>query len=271
MKRKQIVLLCCTLAVAAFLLIGILGSLQIEVTNYTVSHKDIPQAFQGFRIAQISDLHNDEFGSSNEKLLALLKTAAPDIIVITGDLIDSYHTDVDISADFMEQAMQIAPCYYVCGNHEMRIPNDYATLKKRMKACGVTILEDRSVLLTRENASLQLTGLEDRSRLTSQQVFHLLDISSYNILLSHRPEHFSVYGDIGADLVLSGHAHGGQIRLPLIGAIFAPGQGLFPEYADGIHTAGGTTLAISRGLGNSSFPFRFYCPPELVIITLQSE
>ena len=271
MKRKKLLLLLLALAILAFLLIGILGSLRIQITEHTVTSANIPKSFDGFCIAQISDLHNREFGANNETLLSLLENTAPDIIVVTGDLIDSYRTNVDISVAFMEAAVKIAPCYYVSGNHEHRIPNEYARLKKAMKACGVTVLEDRSVLIRRGDAAIELAGLADRSKLSAGQFYGLLDQNSFSILLSHRPEHYSVYRELGADLIFSGHAHGGQICLPGIGALFAPGEGLFPKYADGIHTVENSTLAVSRGLGNSSFPFRFYCPPELLIVRLRSE
>lgn len=268
MKRKQLVLLLCILVVVVFLLIGIFGSLQVEVTTCTVCAPNLPQSFNGFCIVQISDLHNTEFGPHNEQLLSLIRTAKPDMIVVTGDLIDSYRTKPDVSLSFMEEAVKIAPCYYVCGNHELRMPNEYASLKKSMQKYGVIVLEDRSLLLQNGNEHIQLMGLVDRSKLSAKQLPELIDPNLYTILLSHRPEHFSAYEQFGADLVFSGHAHGGQIRLPIIGALFAPGEGFFPKYADGLHTVGNTTLVVSRGLGNSSFPFRFYCPPELVVLRL---
>lgn len=271
MKRKHLITLICAIACVVFLLIGVLCSLSIQVTHYTVTSPNIPKSFDGFRIAHITDLHNDEFGTDNDTLISLLESAQPDIIVITGDLIDSYNTDVDISVSFISRATQIASCYYVCGNHELRMPNEYASLKKQMKAYGVTILEDRSAVIEINGESIQLTGLVDRSKLSAQQVSHLTDSTHYTVLLSHRPEHFSQYMAMGADLVFSGHAHGGQIRLPIIGALFAPGEGFLPKYADGMHTNNGTTLVVSRGLGNSSFPIRFYCPPELVIVQLKAQ
>jgi len=271
MKRKHLFILLTCLVVCVFLLIGIISSLQIEVTCYTVCDASIPGSFDGFRIAQISDLHNREFGKDNRALLTLLESEAPDMIVVTGDLIDSYRTDPEVSCAFMERAVKIAPCYYVCGNHELRMPGEYAALKKRLTACGVTVLEDQYQTLTKDGESIVLAGLVDRRKLSTNQVSQLTGSDSYSILLSHRPEHFSIYREGGADLIFSGHAHGGQIRLPLLGAIFAPGLGFFPKYADGVHTVHNATMVISRGLGNSSLPFRLYCAPELVIVRLQHE
>ncbi len=271
MTRIKWILLFCGLTLAILVLIGLLGSVSLTIKNHVVTDSDLPSAFSGFRIAHISDLHNAEFGQNNETLLKAIREAEPDIIVVTGDLIDSRQTDVDISASFMEQAVKIAPCYYVYGNHETRRPNEYAQLRNRMKDCGVTILEDKTVLLHRGDEAIQIAGLMDYSKLSDIYVSYLFEPGYYTLLLTHRPEHFDVYTRSGADLVLAGHAHGGQIRLPLIGALYAPGQGLFPSYADGLHSAGSTTMVVSSGLGNSLLPFRFYCPPELVIIELTCE
>lgn len=271
LTRKKLFYSIAGLLFLLFILWGLLGSLSVQVTEYTVSSSSLPAAFDGFRIAHISDLHNEEFGADNEQLLSLLRSATPDMIVITGDLIDSYDTDVEVSAKFMEEAVKIAPCYYVCGNHELRMPNEYAALKKQMKACGVTVLEDRSIRIGKDGDHIQITGLVDYAKLSDNYISYISEPDHYTVLLTHRPEHFDTYCQAGSDLVFAGHAHGGQIRLPLVGALFAPGQGILPRYADGMHTAGFTTMLVSRGLGNSSLPFRFYCSPELVIAELRCE
>ena len=254
---------------------------RITVTEYTIKDNEIPESFSGYRIVQISDLHNAEFGSENELLLNNIRLLQPDIIVLTGDLIDSYHTDVDISLAFVRQAVQIAPTYYVFGNHEVRIPDAYRRLKAGMEDAGVVIL-DESILLKRDSEVLALVGVPDPSALGvdsqayTKAIDSLLeerksDRSTYSVLLCHRPEVFDAFVENGVDLVFTGHTHGGQIRLPLIGAVFAPDQGLFPAYDAGIFTKEDTTMIISRGLGNSSFPFRVDCPPEIVVATLMHE
>lgn len=254
---------------------------RITVTEYTIKDNEIPESFSGYRIVQISDLHNAEFGSENELLLNNIRLLQPDIIVLTGDLIDSYHTDVDISLAFVRQAVQIAPTYYVFGNHEVRIPDAYRRLKAGMEDAGVVIL-DESILLKRDSEVLALVGVPDPSALGvdsqayTKAIDSLLeerksDRSTYSVLLCHRPEVFDAFVENGVDLVFTGHTHGGQIRLPLIGAVFAPDQGLFPVYDAGIFTKEDTTMIISRGLGNSSFPFRVDCPPEIVVATLMHE
>lgn len=254
---------------------------RITVTEYTIKDNEIPESFSGYRIVQISDLHNAEFGSENELLLNNIRLLQPDIIVLTGDLIDSYHTDVDISLAFVRQAVQIAPTYYVFGNHEVRIPDAYRRLKAGMEDAGVVILEE-SILLKRDSEVLALVGVPDPSALgVDSQAYtkaidslleeRISDRSTYSVLLCHRPEVFDAFVENGVDLVFTGHTHGGQIRLPLIGAVFAPDQGLFPVYDAGIFTKEDTTMIISRGLGNSSFPFRVDCPPEIVVATLMHE
>lgn len=243
----------------------------IEVNEWTIESADIPEQFGGFRIAQVSDLHNAEFGRGNETLLKLLRESEPDIIVITGDLIDSRNTDLQIALAFAEKAVQIAPCYYVSGNHESRI-SGWAALRKGLSDAGVTVLEDRSVTLERSGGTLTLVGLADPD-FRGPFVAGLREMSgqqeSYTILLSHRPEYFELYADCGVDLVFSGHAHGGQVRLPFVGGLIAPGQGLFPEYDSGLYRQGDTVMLVSRGLGNSIAPLRVNDRPEILVAVLK--
>ena len=243
----------------------------IEVNEWTIESADIPEQFGGFRIAQVSDLHNAEFGRDNERLLKLLRESEPDIIVITGDLIDSRNTDLQIALAFAEKAVQIAPCYYVSGNHESRI-SGWAALRKGLSDAGVTVLEDRSVTLERSGGTLTLVGLADPD-FRGPFVAGLREMSGqqegYTILLSHRPEYFELYADCGVDLVFSGHAHGGQVRLPFVGGLIAPGQGLFPEYDSGLYRQGDTVMLVSRGLGNSIAPLRVNDRPEILVAVLK--
>ena len=243
----------------------------IEVNEWTIESADIPEQFGGFRIAQVSDLHNAEFGRDNERLLKLLRESEPDIIVITGDLIDSRNTDLQIALAFAEKAVQIAPCYYVSGNHESRI-SGWAALRKGLSDAGVTVLEDRSVMLERSGGTLTLVGLADPD-FRGPFVAGLREMSGqqegYTILLSHRPEYFELYADCGVDLVFSGHAHGGQVRLPFVGGLIAPGQGLFPEYDSGLYRQGDTVMLVSRGLGNSIAPLRVNDRPEILVAVLK--
>lgn len=254
----------------------------VEMTVYEIKSSRLPKAFSGFRIAQISDLHNDEMGNDNKDLIGLLQDAKPDIIVITGDMIDSYDTHVDIAIAFAEKAVTIAPCYYVSGNHESRL-GEYAELKAAFDRLGVTVLEDETATISKNGETINIVGIIDPSFKTVYKTDNesaVLDDAlaaikhqdgEYTILLSHRPEMFEIYAKYGIDLVFSGHAHGGQFRLPFVGGLYAPSQGVFPKYDAGVFTDGNTSMVVSRGIGNSSFPLRFNNRPELVLAVLTAE
>lgn len=257
------------------------GNTALEVNEYEIRSDRIPEAFSGFRIAQISDLHNAEFGECNEKLMKMLSQTQPDMIVLTGDLIDSRRTDIGIALEFARNAVKIAPVYYVSGNHEARI-SEYQDLKTGLEEAGVIVLENEKVILEQEGERITLIGLEDPSfeedylfgddaSITRATLSELRNESDgYTILLSHRSELFDVYVQPGVDLVFSGHAHGGQFRLPFIGGLVAPNQGFFPKYDAGQFTKDNTTMIVSRGVGNSIFPVRFNNRPEIIVVTLHN-
>ena len=258
-----------------------LGNTALELNTYTISSRGLPDAFDGYRIAQVSDLHNAEFGDGNQRLLDMLREAEPDMIAITGDLIDSRKTNIAVALAFAEEAVRIAPCYYVSGNHEARVP-EYRELKAGLEAAGVTVLDDARVEIEISGKSITIIGVNDPSfladYLTSDAAVmdrKLSELSSedagFAILLSHRPELFDTYVAHDMDLILTGHAHGGQFRLPLIGGLIAPNQGLFPKYNDGLYSEGNTNMIVSRGLGNSIIPFRFNNRPEVVLIELKGQ
>ena len=259
------------------------GNSALMVSMVNISSDRIASAFSNFRIAQVSDLHNAEFGKSNTELIELLSEHEPDIIVITGDLIDAGHTDIEIAFDFIKQAVQIAPVYFVTGNHEANFSH-YDQFKTGLEASGVTVLEDEAIQLVHNNEMITLIGLSDSDFTIKGDMFNeapamvntklnslIDDENSYTILLSHRPELFETYVCCGVDLVLCGHAHGGQFRLPFIGGLVAPNQGLFPKYDSGLYTDGKTNMVVSRGLGNSIIPFRFNNRPEVVLVELNTE
>lgn len=253
----------------------------LERNTYTIRSPELPDVFDGCRIAQVSDLHNAEFGDRNQRLLEMLREAEPDMIAITGDLIDSRKTNIAVALAFAEEAVKIAPCYYVSGNHEARV-SEYQDLKTGLEAAGVTVLDDAQVRIEVSGESITVIGVNDPSfhadYLTSdaavmdRKLSELsLEAAGFTILLSHRPELFDTYADHNMNLVLSGHAHGGQFRLPLIGGLIAPNQGLFPKYDAGLYSDGSTNMIVSRGLGNSIIPFRFNNRPEVVLIELKGQ
>lgn len=282
-KKKRITVFA---AIATILLVLIIwtawGNTALELNTFTVTSDRLPETFNGYRIAHVSDLHNTEIGKDNEKLLSVLKEASPDIIAITGDIIDSRNTDIDIALQFTKSAMEIAPCYYVTGNHEARI-SEFEELKEGLTKEGVIVLEDEVVALEQNGEAITLLGVNDPSFKTdylfgdAEAVMKskldgiLTDENEFTVLLSHRPELFEVYKDSNIDLVLSGHAHGGQFRLPLVGGFVAPNQGLFPKYDAGLFTEDNTNMIVSRGIGNSIIPIRFNNRPEIIVIELLSK
>lgn len=259
------------------------GNTALMTNAVAISSSRIPAAFSGFRIAQVSDLHNAEFGKNNAELLKLLSESRPDIIVITGNLIDANHTDVGIALGFAQESVRIAPTYYVTGNHEAASPQ-YDTLKAGLEEEGVIVLEDEAISLERGGETISLIGLADPDFTVKGEMFGEAPVmvsaklknlndgeGKYTIMLSHRSELFETYVNCGIDLVFAGHAHGGQFRLPFIGGVIAPNQGLFPKYDAGLYTDGGTNMVVSRGIGNSIIPLRFNNRPEIVLVELNAE
>jgi len=258
------------------------GNSALMTSEYRIVSSRIPAGFDGFRIAQISDLHNAEFGEGNEKLLSMLAETGPDIIVLTGDLIDSRNLDLSIALSFAEDAVKIAPCYYVTGNHESRI-EALPELLSGLADAGITVLRNEKLLLERNGDAITLLGVDDpafRSDymvgdsgpvLTAALQELMTEEMGYTVLLSHRPEWFHLYRSFGVNLVFSGHAHGGQFRLPFLGGVFAPNQWFFPEYDAGLFTEDDTSMVVSRGLGASVIPLRINNRPEILVAELHRQ
>lgn len=253
----------------------------LTIREFQIKNEDIPLEFNGFRIVQVSDLHNATFGNNNNKLLEMIKETKPDVIAITGDIVDSRRTNKDVALSFLKEALLIAPVYYVTGNHESRITQSESFIDE-MKNLGAVVLENESITLSREGCCITLCGISDpafeadylfgdEAAVTERLLASLGNPEKFNILLSHRPEFFDIYVNHGFSLVLSGHAHGGQLRLPFIGGLIAPGQGLFPEYDSGIYEKDGTSMIVSRGLGNSIIPLRLFNRPEIITVVLNSD
>ena len=279
-KRKRWIVLVALCALLACLIPYLLWA----NTVLTVSHVelDLLPGEGSFTIAQVSDLHNAEFGGGNGELLTILEEAEPDLIAITGDLIDSRRTDPAPALAFLEGAVELAPVCYVTGNHEFRAYDAYQGLKSQMEELGVIVLENEAVVL--EAVPLRVIGLDDLSfgvrsdpSASPEQILEdaLTALAPQageedlrTVLLAHRPEYVELYAQHGADLVLSGHAHGGQVRLPGVGGLYAPGQGFLPAYTSGLYQIGETSLVVSRGLGNSLFPLRVNNRPEVVLVKL---
>lgn len=283
---RALVIAALALAVLAALLLAGNAWANARVWNARVEIRDekIPAAFDGFVLCQVSDVHNEARGEGNAALLRALREAAPDLICITGDFLDSRRTDLDFALELAGQLAEIAPAVYVTGNHEARL-KDLSALEAGLAARGVQVLRDDWTPLARGGEEIALLGLDDPGFAagedwtlsegldqTQARLSALLAQAGdrFSLVLSHRPELLPAYAEAGADLVLSGHAHGGQVRLPGIGGLFAPGQGILPRLTSGVHARGETRLVVSRGLGNSAFPLRVFNPPEIVTVTLRA-
>lgn len=282
MKKKTRRWIAAIAAAAVLSLLGwalVWGNTALVRTDVLVCSNGIPEAFDAYKIVQISDLHDAQIGKNNEKLIAMTAEAEPDCIVLTGDFVDSSRFHPELSLSVAESLVKIAPVYYVSGNHEAIIPDeDYQALTDGLRGLGVCVLEDESAELTRDGQSIRLIGLtdigfhpgtlEEKKDALRTALSALLPEDEFSVTLAHRPELMDVYTECGAPLVLSGHAHGGQIRLPGMGGLIAPGQGLFPKYTEGKYEENGTTLVVSRGIGNSVLPLRVNDRPQIVVVQL---
>lgn len=243
----------------------------LVVTEFTYANEAAGNYPDGYRIVQISDLHNAVFGRNHRTLVGRITELAPDMIVITGDIVDSNHTDIDAAADLIGQITQLYPVYYVTGNHEYWLDeSDRRRLFEEMEQAGAVLLVNETVSVNASGGRFDLIGLDDQSLTdgTLKALLNECDGETLKIVLAHEPQYIEKYAAAGADLVLCGHAHGGQFILPLIGPVVAPDQGIFPQYTSGAYRMGDMTMFVSRGLGNSIIPVRLFNYPEVVCIDL---
>lgn len=254
----------------------------VKESQYIIKSEKL-QSKVKYKIAHISDFHNTNSKRAKNEIIQKLKQNKPDIIVVTGDLVDSRRTNITTAKEFVENIIDIAPVYYVLGNHESRIIN-IQELEKTIKETGTIVLRNETVEIT---DNIQVIGLDDPAfyttvkqqkskekierRVKTKLKKLVKQNKKYKILLTHRPELFDTYVSCGVDIVFTGHAHGGQIRIPFIGGIIAPGQGFFPKLTKGIYEKDNTKMVLSSGIGNSRFPFRINNRPELIFVTLMGE
>lgn len=278
-RKKYIKSAIVLLIVIALLLFCSYQNRHLETTYYTYKAEQLGVDLEGYRIVQISDLHNAKFGKNNQRLVDRIRECDPDMIVLTGDLVDSNHTNVDRAVQFVNEIVKICPVYYVTGNHEYWLEkSEYDELMDGLIGAGVVILDDQVVEISRGDAKFRLVGLDDKSLAdgtlgtllnNAQNVAHEdSEKNEFTVVLAHEPQYLARYAGTGVDLVLSGHAHGGQFRLPFVGGIVAPDQGFLPEYTAGEYYMNGTEMIVSRGLGNSVIPVRLFNYPEIVCVEL---
>jgi uncharacterized protein len=243
----------------------------LEITNYTYSDKELPKEFDGYRIAFISDLHSKLIGRKQYKLIHAIEDCNPDIVVFTGDMIDGYHMDISPIKDLLVGLKEKYPMYAVSGNHERDNVFTYDKLMKYYEEYGVIYLDNKSLKLKKKNSHIGLYGLSYQDKYYIKKTSHKpdKDESDFNILLYHDATAFSWISEYGYNLVLSGHTHGGIIRLPFLGGLINNNGTLLSEFDNGMFHLKGSTLISNRGIGDSYFP-RFYNRSEVVCVTLRA-
>ena len=263
-NRKNVLILC-IIVILLYIISGFYNPLVLTRYDYTSSK--VPEGFDGYRIVHISDFHCKEFGDGESDLIAMIRNAEPDLILFTGDSIDDEHS-LDNYRDLITGIYDVAPIYYVNGNHEYDASAPLAEMKELNEKYQVHDLNDASVVVEHNGDSILLSGLD--FRLTMRGLRNNIDYANttmFNILLYHGTDKFDGIAPYNYDLVLSGHTHGGIVCLPFIGGIISNQKELFPKYDSGAYTSGLSTMISSRGLGDASIP-RFHNPREVICITL---
>lgn len=283
----SILVVVCLLLVIA---ISIAENRKLQVTRYRITHKRIPKAFHGFKIVQISDLHNARFGNDNVQLIEQVRALSPDLIVVTGDMIvGKPGKEIHTAVQTMNALAKIAPVYFSLGNHELRAKvygdtygDMWTDFIHGLDPC-IQILDDASSCITRQGQSIQLHGitltpaLYRRLKKTPMREDYLTSVigtndpMQFHIFLAHNPLYFKEYTKWGANLVFSGHVHGGMIRLPFLGGVISPMLHLFPRYDRGLFEVSNQYMILSGGLGNHTFKIRVNNIPEIVSVTLENE
>lgn len=287
MKNKKVIV---SIAIV-LVFIGILMCFitKIDVTKYTISNEKIPEEFNGFKIVQLSDFHSQGYRDTTEKLISKVKDINPDIIVMTGDMVSWDMEDIEEVKILIKSLVEVYPIYYIDGNHEhlaeISRPGRYVAFNEFMQELGVTTIKNDYVEIYKGNKSINLYGINlpldgatglyvNRFQLEENYVEKTLseaDKEKFNILLAHTPTFIKQYSQWGADLVLSGHMHGGIVRIPFTNiGLLSPGRTIFPRYAAGKFKVNDTTMIVNRGIGTSSFKLRVFNNQEIAVITLKS-
>lgn len=274
-KKKLLVFL----IVLAVLAVAVFFALwqRLTVSRFTLSFAELPPAFDGFRIVQVTDLHCARFGEGQRELCGKIASLEPDILVITGDMLDQNLLDPEPTRELCETFAGKIPMYAVTGNHDLWVArSEFRKLLDIYAEYGVTLLRGDTVELTRGGETIYLHGEDDPAHWGNDTVGYLTEnpISvtpvegAFNILLYHRANAFPALSPLGFDLIVAGHMHGGQVRLPFIGGLVSPTREYFPDYTAGRYSVNGTQMVVGRGLGNAVSVPRVFNPPELVLITL---
>lgn len=249
----------------------------LQTARFDLTLPRLPKGFDGCRVVVLSDLHNAVFGEDNRELFDAVAAEAPAYIFYLGDLEDEFRGPVPGYPEAVAAGLSaIAPTYYVTGNHEWAV-GDVPELKRRLARNGATVLDNKTVTLERNGDAVVLAGIDDPNGYADQKSPEALAAEIYAgyghpfwLLLAHRNDRFEKqYSRLGADLVLSGHGHGGVIRLPFTDGLLSTDRTLFPSYTAGVYEANGSALFVTRGLGNSGPVPRLFNRPEIAVLTLR--
>ena len=264
-------------------IIWIDSNTRLVTTEYKLQYNNLPDQFDGYRIVLLADLHGAELGRDNERLVEQVIAANPDIIIIAGDLIDRYQpgnpvdAQIETAQALVQQLVRIVPVYYVTGNHEWD-SGRVLPLLTMLRESEVNVLQNQYRVLNRGNDEIIIAGVEDLNGpadMIKPEEFigniRQREDADFIIVLSHRNYYLSLYSRLGVDLVLSGHAHGGMVRLPLTDGLIGPQMDFFPTYTSGIYTKDNTNMIVSRGLGNHLGWTRFLNNPQVVVVELQTK
>ena len=279
----------------------------IFITKYEIKSSKLPDSFDSYKIVQITDIHSIRNEIQLEKIINNVKKQNPNLICVTGDLIDSDYYSLqnnlyknneinqieELTVKFMKELVKLSETYYVYGNHEMMLLDDPENnvLKNDLEEIGVKILNNKTQVIEKDDYTINLIGVQDPATLYKDEKYAYIDGSNkdkveiiledlfleipeknqndFTILLSHRPEYFEIYNKYNIDLALTGHTHGGIVRLPIINGIYAHPQGWLPKYSYGIYQTEDFSMIINGGIGYSKLPIRIFNPPEITAITLK--
>lgn len=261
----------------------------LEVTHYRVKSKRLPKSFNGTKFVVIADLHNNIFSKKNEVLIKEIDKVNPEFIIIAGDLIiGKRHDNFYVALDLLKELAKKYPIYYGFGNHEQRVipegkyyNKSWKSYLTSLKELGVHLLDNESIIITKNDDKIFIHGISidlnffAKGNIPKMEENYLenligkLDKECYNIVIAHNPVYFNEYKKINSDLVLSGHMHGGIVRLPLIGGLISPQYELFPKYDAGQFEEDGQVMLVSRGLGTHTIKLRVFNRPELMTVTLE--
>lgn len=288
MKNKKIIIIISLILIVVFLYTY--SIIKVDITRYTVKSDKISNQFDDYTIVQLSDFHSKGYKDTTGIIIKEIENINPDIIVMTGDMVSFDMENIDEFQKLIKFLASNYPIYYINGNHEelveMLKPKEYGTFLKDIKDLGVTVLKNNCIELIKGEEAINLyeidIPLDEESGLyvTSEQLddnyinytLSNVDENKFNILLAHNPLFIDDYSEWGADLVLSGHMHGGIIRIPIIGVgIASPEKDYFPKYDAGEFKIGDTTMIVNRGIGTSSSGLRIFNKPEISVITLESK